>query len=145
MPKALIKKCCICGKPLWSRKSVYCFDCAVLAYRMDCKNFSPEAIEGVWGYIRKHGKKCYYTGMLLELRDPKSPWYLVFDHWIPGDGRKVVITSSLFNDMKSDLSENEFWYYIKQLDNYKRKHTRIRKRKLVYWYRLHPVKDALEA
>ena len=107
MRKKLTKKCCLCSDPIWKAKSEYCFDCAVLCYRMSCKKFSPEAIEGVKNYIRKYGKRCYYTGMLLDLRDPKSPWYLVFDHWIPGDGRKVVVTSSLLNDMKSDLSECE--------------------------------------
>jgi len=32
--------------------------------------------------------------------------------------------------------EKEFWYYIKQLNNYRVKHTKVKKRKLVYWDRL---------
>jgi hypothetical protein len=137
MPKILTKKCCICGDPVWSAKSVYCWDCSVISFRMSCtnKNIPPEAREEIWDYIRKHGKRCYYTGMLLDLRDPKSPWYLVFDHWIPGDGRKVVITSSLFNDMKSDLSENEWWDMIDQLVKYRKYGTPIIKRELRYWKR----------
>ncbi len=135
MRKILTKKCCICGKPIWSAKSRYCWDCAVLSYRMFCRKLRPEAIEGVWDYIRKHGKRCYYTGMLLDTRNSKSPWYVVFDHWIPGDGRKVVLTSSLINEMKSDLSEDEFWDLIDQLVKYKKYGIPIRKRKLRYWRR----------
>jgi len=135
MRKKLTKKCCICGDPVWAIHSEYCWDCAVLSDRMFHIKLSPEAIEGVWDYIRKHGKRCYYTGMLLDLRDPHSPWYLTFDHWIPGDGRKVVITSFLLNVMKSDLSEDEFWDIIDQLVKYKKYGIPIRKRKFRYWRR----------
>ena len=135
MRKKLIKKCCKCGKPIWTAKSEYCFDCAVLSYRMFDRKLSHEAIEGVWDYIRQHGKRCYYSKMLLDERDPKSPWYLVFDHWIPGDGRRVVITSSLFNEMKTDLSEDEFWDMIDQLVKHKKYGIPIKKRELRYWKR----------
>jgi len=131
------KKCRICGKPVWSSKSQYCWNCAVLSYRMFCtnKNIPDKAREAIWDYVRKNGYRCYYTGILLDLRDPHSPWYLVFDHWIPGDNRKVVITSSLLNDMKSDLSEDEFWCMIDQLANYRKYATPIKKIELKYWKR----------
>lgn len=72
------------------------------------------------------------------MKDIKSPWYLQFDHWIPRDSKKVVITSTLINEMKSDQSEEEFWDFVIQLDNYKKKHIKIKTGPLVYWYRLHP-------
>jgi len=97
--------------------------------------FPREAINGVWEYIRKYGFICYYTGMQLDLDDPKSPWYLVFDHWNPRDPRKIVITSALVNRMKSDLTEEEFWYFIRQLANHFRNGTVVRKRKLAFWSR----------
>jgi len=102
---------------------------------MKLARFPREAILGVWDYIRKYGFACYYTGMLLDLDDPKSHWYLVFDHWMPRDPRKIVITSALLNEMKSDLTEEEFWYFIRQLANFYRKGSRVRKRKLAYWCR----------
>jgi hypothetical protein len=74
--------------------------------------------------------------MDLELYDASSPWYCVFDHWTPHHPGKVVITSALINQMKSDLTEEEFWYYVKQLADFKEKGTKVHKRKLAYWYRL---------
>jgi hypothetical protein len=113
----------------------YCAKCARIAYRMKRARFPREAIQGVWDYIRKYGFVCYYTGMELDLDDPKSPWYLVFDHWNPRDPRKIVITSAVLNIMKSDLTEDEFWYFISQLANFHRYGTAVRKRKLAYWLR----------
>jgi len=72
------------------------------------------------------------------MHNPKSPWYAVFDHWIPNNAKKIVLTTSLLNDMKSDLSEKEFWYFIDQLANYKKKRLRVKKKRLVYWNRLNP-------
>ena len=79
--------------------------------------------------------------MLLEMDDIKSQWYCVFDHWMPHDPRKVVLTSAVLNDMKSDLLEDEFWYYIKAFADYKEKGKKVVKIKPVYWYRLCPVED----
>ena len=67
--------------------------------------------------------------MALEVNDASSPWYCVLDHWTPHDSGKVVLTSALFNDMKSDLSEKEFWYYVLQFADYKDKHKEVRKKK----------------
>ena len=72
------------------------------------------------------------------MENDQSPWYGVFNYLTPGDPSKVVLTCALFNEMKSDLSIKEFWYYIGQLANYIRYGTKIRKKKLVYWYRLTP-------
>ena len=94
-----------------------------------------KTVEAVWDYVRKHGYVCFYTGMLLDMTDPHSPWYCVFDHWIPHDSSKIVITFSLLNDMKSDLTEKEFWYLIKALADYKCRHKKIRKIRLKYWDR----------
>jgi hypothetical protein len=113
----------------------YCARCARIAHRMKRARFPRKAINGVWNYIRKYGFVCYYTGMPLDLDDPKSPWYLVFDHWKPRDPRKIVITSAVLNIMKSDLTEDEFWYFIRQLANFYRHGSPVRKRKLAYWCR----------
>jgi len=53
----------------------------------------------------------------------------------PHDPSKVVLACALFNEMKTDLSLGEFWDYIRQLANYKRRHIKVRQKKLRYWYR----------
>jgi hypothetical protein len=102
---------------------------------MTNEKFPPEIVNAIWDHVRKNGYRCYYTGMLSELDDDTSPWYCSFDHWRPGDPRKVVITLSLLNDMKSDMTEGEFWFFLGQLANFRRKGTKVRKIKLRYWSR----------
>ena len=140
--------CAGCGQGPALKGRKYCARCSRLAYRMKRARFPREAINGVWDYIRKYGYVCYYTGMTLDLDDPESAWYLVFDHWMPRDPRKIVITSALVNQMKSDLTEKEFWYFIRQLANFYREGSPVRKRKLAYWsrpYRANTVIPAAES
>ena len=133
--------CAGCGYAAALKGRKYCARCARLAYRMKRARFPREAILGVWDYVRKYGFVCYYTGMPLDLDDLKSPWYLVFDHWMPRDPRKIVITSAVLNIMKSDLTEEEFWYFIRQLANFRRHGSVVRKRKLAYWCRPYRFKN----
>ena len=132
------KKCCKCGKPVFSIHSMYCRSCARLAFRMKARRFSPEAEEGVWDYLHTYGRRCYYTKMLLEMDDIKSPWFCVFDHLIPLDPRSIVLTSALVNGIKTALSEREFWFYVLQLDDFKQQNKKIKKIRLAYWRR-HPA------
>lgn len=127
--------CCICGQPKISTKSHYCPTCSRTAHRMKMLRLPAKTRKAIWDYIRKYGYVCYYTGMPLELKDMHDPWYLVFDHTNPRESDKVVITSFLVNDMKNDLTEHEFWYYIAQLANHFRNGTPVRKRELKYWAR----------
>ena len=76
--------------------------------------------------------------MPLVLDDPKSPWYLVFDHWQPHDARRIVPTSALVNGMKGDLTEEEFWFYIRQLSNHFKNSTPVHKKPLKFWRRHYP-------
>lgn len=103
--------------------------------RLRPKRLPVEAIKALRDYVRKYGWVCYYTRMALDVTDPHSPWYCVFDHWIPNDNRKIVITSALINEMKADLSEKEFWCLIIMLASLKRNGTKVRKIKLRYWNR----------
>jgi len=129
------KVCAGCGHAAALKGRKFCARCARISFRMKHDRLFRECINEIWEYVRKYGFVCYYTGMPLELDDPKSPWYLVFDHWMPRDPRKMVITSSLLNEMKSDLTEDEFWYFIRELANFFRYGTAVRKRKLAYWLR----------
>jgi len=129
------KVCAGCGQAAALKGRKFCARCARIAFRMKHDRLFRECINDIWAYVRKVGFVCYYTGMPLEMDDPKSPWYLVFDHWMPRDPRKIVITSSLINEMKSDLTEEEFWYFIRELANFYRHGSVVRKRKLAYWCR----------
>ncbi len=129
------KLCDGCRRAAALKGRKYCATCVRIDYRMKHDRLFRECMNEIWEYVRKYGFVCYYTGMPLNLDDPKSPWYLVFDHWMPRDPRKMVITSYLVNEMKSDLTEDEFWYFIHQLANYYRKGTAVRKRKLAFWCR----------
>jgi len=135
-PRIRGKKCCKCGKPVYSNHSMYCPICREFAVRMSVKRLPASTIEAIWDYIRVYGYVCYYTGMKLDMKNRKSPWYGVLDHWIPQNSSKVVLTSALINEMKSDLTEKEFKYYIKQLYNFITKGTMIRKKWPIYWARL---------
>jgi len=127
--------CCICGQAKSSNKSIYCPTCAHTAHRMKWLRLPAKTKEAIWDYIRKYGYVCYYTGMKLDQKNPHSPWHISFDHCNPRDPGKVVITSYLVNEMKNDLTEDEFWYYIARLADHFRKGTPVKKRKLKYWSR----------
>ena len=138
MPKKTIKKCCECGKRVFSAKSIYCRTCSHFSARMSDERFSPEIRESLWKYIRKYGYVCYYTGQELNVFDKSDPYFLEFDHMVPGDPRKIVITSAWINEMKGDLAIKEFKGSIVQLYNYWFKGIKMKKRKFRYWYRLNP-------
>ena len=46
--------------------------------------------------------------------------------------------------MKLDLTEEEFWYYIEALADYKEKGKKIRKRRPVFWNRRYPLEEELK-
>jgi len=65
------------------------------------------AMKAAWDPIAK-GFRCYYTGVLLELYDLSNPWYITFDHRIPGKIGDLVVCAAWVNSMKTQLSEEEF-------------------------------------
>lgn len=102
------------------------------------KGYPPEAVQGIWDYIYKYDFICNYTQMKLDLDNPKSFRYLVFDHYIPGDPHKIVLTSALINTMKTDLLEDEFKDAVCQLADHFRLGKPVNIEDPVHWYRLHP-------
>jgi len=106
---------------------------------MRTKHFPAKTVKAIWDYIRRYGYVCYYTKMPLVLDNRKSPLYLVFDHYIPGDSSKIVITSAWLNEIKSDMSPDEFKNSVCQLADYFRKGTPIVLKPFVYWDRIYPV------
>ena len=139
MPQKMTGKCCICGKPVFSVRSIYCCPHSHFSARMSDERFSPKTREALWKYVRKHDFTCFYTGQKgLDVFDKSSPYFLEFDHVIPGNPRKIVITSAWFNEMKGDLSIREFKRSNVQLYNYWIKGIKIKKMKFRYWFRLKP-------
>jgi hypothetical protein len=51
---------------------------------------------------------CHYSGAPLNTDDNKDPFFLCFDHAIPGKRNDLVVCASIFNYMKSDLTYKEF-------------------------------------
>ena len=54
------------------------------------------------------GFRCHYTGVLLDITDQLSPWYLTFDHRTPGKKGGLVVCAAWINSMKNRLTEEEF-------------------------------------
>jgi hypothetical protein len=104
------------------------------------KGFPPQTVKAIWDYVRQYAYVCYYTGVELDTANRRSPWYCVFDHYIPADPHKVVLTSALINTMKSDQTEDEFWDTVFQLADFKRRHKKFIKKPIIYWYRLYSPK-----
>ena len=42
--------------------------------------------------------------MELNVFNYKDPYFLEFDHVVPGDPSKIVMTSAWFNEIKGDLT-----------------------------------------
>jgi hypothetical protein len=68
----------------------------------------------------KDGFMCKYTGVKLDDEDPRSPWYLSFDHGVPGNKNSIVVTAYWLNLMKTALSAQEFWSVVLEYDRYLR-------------------------
>ena len=132
MPKKRVKKCCFCGKlAVFSIKSIYCRFCSYFCARMSNERFSPKIRKSLRNYVRRRGGfYCYYTGQELDVFDESDPYFLEFDHFVPGDPRKIVITSAWINEMKGDLTFKEFKGSVVQLYNYWFKGIKIKKKKI---------------
>ena len=61
--------------------------------------------------------RCHYTGVVLDENDTKSPLYLTYDHLIPGlkTVDNLVITAAIINEMKTDLTWDEFVAIARQV------------------------------
>jgi len=106
-------ECPICGKPPVPH-TLYCARCHTFA---DAPDFSmvkllalKEAYDPATDSIL-----CHYTRVLVDIKDPASPWYLNYDHVIPGDESRLVVAANFVNVMKTQLSEDEFRAIIIEL------------------------------
>lgn len=132
-----MRKCILCrSRRVFSPNSNHCLRCAHFIRCMDQRGIHAVAVKKILAHVKRRGFVCQYTGHPLNLTNPQSPFYFVFDHQIPGDDRTVVLTFALLNEMKSDMSWKEFKYYLRQIFNNIFNGTPIREKKLIYWARL---------
>ena len=134
--KKHFRKCDLCGKRTFSPKSPHCRRCAHFTDCMNNRQIHKDAVKAIEDHIRQHGFICQYTGLKLNLKDHKDPFYFSFDHMIPGDNKSVKLTFILLNEMKSDMTLEEFEYYILQFAKFFTTGKKIIKKKLKYWFRL---------
>ena len=111
--------CPICNEPLHYPTATYCKRCKKYIDRVDPrknpnKGARVKALKEAWD-----GKcfRCHYTGVELVEDNPSDPRYLTFDHFIPRQEDHIVIVAAAINDMKTDMSDNEFRKMVVQLAN----------------------------
>jgi hypothetical protein len=132
------RKCDLCGKPTFSPNSPHCRRCAHFTDCMNNRQIHKDAVKEIEDHVRRNGFVCQYTGMKLNMTNHRSPLYFSFDHMIPGDPRTVKLTFILLNEMKSDMTWEEFVYYILQFAKFFTTGAKIIPKKLKYWFRLIP-------
>jgi len=112
------KNCEICGSNI--HPLAYCCKrCKKLIDRVDTRRKADkkariQALKKAWD---GEGFRCYYSGVRLVEDNHKHPCYLTFDHRTPREESDVVVAAALVNDMKSDMTEDEFKNMIFQLTN----------------------------
>lgn len=113
------KHCEIC-RAVIHPYATFCKRCKKLIDRVDIrkkpdKGARVRALKQAWD---GEGFRCYFTGIRLVEDNRKDPRYITFDHRIPRVESDIVVTAAAINDMKSDLSEDEFKAMVIQLANH---------------------------
>ncbi len=112
--RAEYSDCVVCGNKT-VRYSIYCPRCRWYIYwhgsghpayaRAPREAYDPAT----------DGFVCQYTGVLLD-REMGRPWSLNFDHVVPHDDRVFAVAAWWVNLMKTDLTVEEFWAVVGELD-----------------------------
>jgi hypothetical protein len=101
-----VTACTICGRmPL--KGSIYCGICRNIIYQRWEIAARAAALKRAWD-PKRQAFICYYTGAVLEIKDPNSPWFIVFDHLTPAKKNDVEACAFWVNAMKTCLTETEF-------------------------------------
>lgn len=111
--------CPICNEPLHHPLATYCKRCKKLIDRVDIrkkpnKEARVKALKEAWD-----GEcfRCHYTGIELIEDNWRDPRYITFDHFIPRQEDHIVIVAAAINDMKTDMSDDEFINMVFKLAN----------------------------
>lgn len=108
--------CEVCGSSRHAQ-AYCCSACKKLLDRIDIRrSFDREARRRALKFAWDGSCfRCYYTGWALSTTDQSSPIYLTWEHLTPGDETNVVVAAACVNDMKSDLTDEEFRSLVIQL------------------------------
>ncbi|MGD0354514.1 MAG: hypothetical protein ABSB31_03590 [Dehalococcoidia bacterium] len=109
--------CPICGADLHHPLAIYCKRCKKLIDRVDIRSKPNKlarvrALHSAWD---GQGFRCHYTGVRLVEDNHNDPRYITFDHVVPRQEDEIVVVAAVINDMKSDLSDQEFRAIVAQL------------------------------
>ena len=112
-----ITVCSICGNEKHPYAQ-FCKRCRKFVNRVDMRNkvakeARVEALKQAWD---GEGFRCHYTNIRLIENNPKDPRYLSFDHRTPRVDIDIVVCATLINDMKTDMSEDEFTAMVRELN-----------------------------
>ena len=114
-----VDACVVCGGPPW-RGSIYCDRCReFIFWRGYDRARRAAALKRTWD-PKAGAFICQYTGVPVEDGDPTSPWYISFDHAVPGDPESIVVAAVWINSMKNALARDEFWAVVREYDRYLR-------------------------
>jgi hypothetical protein len=117
MVNAASPGCRICGRPT-AKLFRYCPRChRFVTWNGTVRTVAVNAMKEAWS-AEQGGFLCHFTGMRVEEADPRSPWFLTFDHRVPGERETLVVAAWWVNMMKSSLSELEFWRVVGEYDRY---------------------------
>ena len=119
--------CTVCGAPKHPQ-AYACARCKKILDRVETRRDASGALRRFDRDARLRAMReswhdgafhCFYTGVALI--DEGQRWrdhrYLAFEHRTPGDESSVVVTCSLVNRMKTDLTEQQFRAMVAELAN----------------------------
>jgi predicted nucleic acid-binding Zn ribbon protein len=112
------RACTVCGQPAKPR-NLYCPRCRHFIFRKPNHRSRAAALMEAWDPVHRCFC-CWYTGIRLNEENPFSRRYLTFDHVVPGDDSRLVVSCRLINEMKSDLTWDEFFTVVAAFDIYRK-------------------------
>jgi len=66
-----------------------------------------QALKEAWNR-GQDGFMCRYTGVKLDENDTPDPWYLSFDHRVPGNEGTLAVSARSVNTVKATLTARQF-------------------------------------
>ena len=93
-------------------------------YCTSCSHFVQHVIESAARVValkrarRQDGFHCEYSGALLNTTDPSDPFYLHFDHRVPGVKNDLAAAAAIVNESKVKLTYLEFPLVVHEAVNH---------------------------
>ena len=87
--------------------STYCARCRKFVSGKYDHQARRQALKEAWNR-GQDGFMCRYTGVKLEENDTKDPWYLSFDHRVPGKKGDLAVSARSVNTVKATLTARQF-------------------------------------